>query len=91
MSNPPSRAPEGGVALIDQVREAIKYAPKTGPVSSELAGVMVDASLVCASCVGRIYGRGMGHLIRTCLQVWKDEGANAYCGVCNADVVHVAR
>lgn len=67
------------------IREAHQYAPLTGPVAPELAGVWVPESalaewFVCAPCVGRITARGCGHIIRG-TQVWRDKPP-VVTGVC---------
>ena len=54
------------------LREAIEFAPPSGPVAPELRGVWTaDGYYVCAPCVGRIMARGCGHLVRG-EQVWLD-------------------
>jgi hypothetical protein len=65
------------------IREALEHAPASGPVAPDLRGVWVEDGgwywYVCAPCVGRLIGRGCGHLTRGEV-VWAG-GAEPY-GVC---------
>lgn len=57
------------------LREALEYAPPSGPVAPDLRGVLTaDGVYACAPCVGRVVARGCGHLFgRGQQQLWKDQ------------------
>jgi hypothetical protein len=69
----------------DRLREAVEYAPASGPVAPDLRGVWTpDGWFVCARCVGRLYGRGCGHLIHDARQMWADTpGSVGVCCTCS--------
>jgi hypothetical protein len=59
---------------VTAIREAIEYAPATGPVAPGLRGLWLRENYyLCAPCVGRIIARGCGHLLREGQQVWADQ------------------
>ena len=54
---------------ITLVREALEHAPRVGVSTAPgLEGVLLDGveprAFVCAKCIGRLMGRGCGHLVR---------------------------
>jgi hypothetical protein len=66
---------------IEALREAIEYAPPSGPVAEGLRGIWTqDGHFVCGPCVGRITARGCGHVLKTEVHVWADRGEPV--GVC---------
>jgi hypothetical protein len=69
------------------VREALEYAPaEPARTAPDLLGVLLPSGdFLCACCVGRLIGRGCGHLVRG-EQVWTDRWATApACAACAAD------
>ena len=74
---------------FEMLRDAIEFAPASGPVAPELRGLWVHTDegdeYVCAPCVGRITARGMGHLFTGCERVWRDDGTPyGVCRTCSA-------
>lgn len=77
--------------IATQLREAVEYAPPSGPVAPGLVGVLLGDLFVCAPCVGRIIGRGCGHLLRAGTQAWDDQLAPEHappCVTCNNPQSH---
>ena len=65
------------------LKEAIEYAPASGPTAPDLIGVWThDGWYVCAPCVGRITARGCGHLFKGGEQVWADYRIVGPCTTC---------
>lgn len=70
--------------LVLRLLEALEYAPQTAPVAPDLIGLWLSGRFVCRSCVSRITGRGLGHLIATHNQVWEPDSRPEVCVTCIA-------
>jgi hypothetical protein len=65
-------APAADSPLVASLKSALDGSPASGLTAPDLVGVNICGVFVCATCVGRIIARGMGHLFREGNQVWRD-------------------
>lgn len=76
---------------IQIIRNALKEAPRQGPVPPGLVGwIHPDGTQVCAKCAGRLVARGCGYLLRGARDVWSnDKHAPPFteCHACEAQKV----
>jgi hypothetical protein len=77
---------KSNASLRSDITQALHYAPTTGsPTAPGLLAVKIDELVVCYKCLGRLYGRGMGHLVKSGSQVWSDQlpsGSALACDTC---------
>lgn len=65
---------------LEELRTAIEHAPKDpGQIADGLKGWVSKELEVCASCVGRIHGRGCGYLLNGFTPEWDREVACCLC------------
>lgn len=69
-----------------EIVSALEYAPAVGTsIADGLLAVTLNDLTVCYKCLGRLYARGMGHLVRGGSQVWSDQvmsGKAITCDTC---------